>query len=396
MPFDVAVGVSQQQLDLCSTQIFVKIPDLFQGSGTATQFPGITMNWAATAAPTFNLSPDKAPAAAGNAAFKVIFPNLKITLQRASKEQTVLNLQDVKLACQLSVSGNNLTLTAISATFTPQSDPLNQIFVGKVVIPQLIAAANKGLTGLSIPPPDMPGISLSPIAATVAGGAIIAVTNLSSKGPAVIPDRYPWPDTNFFALLSQDAMQAVTTAALGATKNYSGGSSSGSGWAGADYHYSINITNPLISLQGDTLIVKFGINGNVGAKVSFLWIPIGLNYDVYGGPAPEATCQLVPAGSNSLNIVARSLNAFTFLIVPDGSFMEKVFSGILWPITQAIVAAVAPIVTKSLHDINFTSYNLPAYKVNIGNTRLQFIPQVSNVTSSGNNMMTITGSLMTV
>lgn len=422
MPFDVAVGVSQQQLDQCSAELFVKIPDLFQGSGTAPQFPGISMNWAATVAPTFNLSPSRstvealhqqaaaafpnddlqkqippaffAQAIGQNPAFDVMFPNLQITLTQSGGEKTVLNL-DVTLSCLLSVSGNNLTLAATSATFKPLSDPMQQFFASKVVMPQLLVAANKGLAGLSIPPPDMPGIQLSPIAATVAGGAIIAVTNLISKGPAQIPDGYPWPNTNFFAMLSQDAMQAVTTAALGQVKNYSGGGSVGTDAGGAEYHYSINVINPTISLQGTDLIVNFGIDGNVSAKVKVLWIPIGVNYDVLGGPSPQATCQLVPAGSNSMNIVARSLNAFTFLLKPSGNPWEWILSAITWPITEAIVAVVTPIVSTSLHNINFTSYNLPAYQVNINNTHLQFMPEATNVTSTGNNMMTITGSLKT-
>lgn len=420
MPFDVAVGVSQQQLDLCSAQLFTRIPDLFAGSGTSDQFPGITMTWAATVPPVFNLSPAKAiveglheqaaalhsandlqlpaevlsAAMAQNPAFDVIFPNLQITLKQPDNEQTVLNLH-VTLSCLLSVSGNNLTLAASSATFAPLKDPMEQFFASKVVMPQLLAASNKALAGLSIPPPDMPGIRLSPIAATVAGGAIVAVTNLINKGPASIPAGYPWPTTNFFALLSQDAMQAVTTSALGQSKNYSGGGSVGTSAGGADYHYSINIVNPTISLQGTNLIVDFGINGNVGAKVTVLWVPIGVNYDVQGGPAPQATCQLVPAGSSSMNIVARSINAFTFLLKPSGSVLEWILSAITWPITQAITAVMTPIVSTSLHNINFSSYNLPAYKVNINNTLLQFIPHVDNVTTSGPNMMTITGTLVT-
>jgi hypothetical protein len=419
MPFDVAVGVSQQQLDLCSAQLFTRIPDLFQGSGTSDQFPGITMTWAATAPPTFNLSPSKSTvealheqaaamhsnndlqlpqevlqaAVAQSPAFDVIFPNLQITLKQPNNEQTVLNL-NVTLSCLLSVSGNNLTLAASSASFTPLKDPMEQFFASKVVMPQLLTASNKALAGLSIPPPDMPGIKLSPIAATVAGGAIIAVTNLINKGPASIPNGYPWPSTNFFALLSQDAMQAVTTSALGQSKNYSGGGSVGTSAGGADYHYSININNPTISLQGTNLIVDFGIDGNVGAKITVLWIPIGVNYDVLGGPAPQATCQLEPAGSNSVNIVARSINAFTFLLKPSGSVLEWILSAITWPITQAITAVVTPIVSTSLHNINFSSYNLPAYKVNISGTQLKFVPQISNVTSSGANMMTIVGTLV--
>jgi hypothetical protein len=421
MSFDVAVGVSQHQLNNCSAQLFTRIPTLFSGDGTADKFPGITMHWAATQAPTFNLSPTKAAvealhqqafeihseglqalaiphealaaAAANLPAFDVIFPNLQITLKQSNGEQTVLNL-NVTLSCLLSVSGNDLKLAASSASFAPLQDPMQQFFASNVVMPQLVTAANKALAGLSIPPPQMPGIQLSPIAATVANGAIIAVTNIISKGPASVPGGYPWPSNDFFALLSQDALQAVTLSAIGQTKNVSGSGSVGSSAGGADYHYSINITNPRVSLQGENLVVDFGIDGNVGAKVTVLWVPIGVNYDVQGGPAPQATCQLVPAGGSNMNIIARSLNAFTFLLKPSGSPLEWIISAITWPITQAITAVVTPIVTTTLRDINFTSYNLPNYGVNISGVQMNFKPTVSGV--SGNGQYLIIGGGLSV
>lgn len=421
MSFDVAVGVNQQQLNACSQQLYGNIPNLFQGSGSDPKYPGITMTWQATQAPLFNLSPTAASVAAlretavsntteehaellnepafqaalANApAFDVNFPNLQIILKQADNEQTVLNL-NVTLGCLLSVSGGNLQLAASSATYQPLKDPIEDFFARSLVMPQLLASANKALAGLSIPPPDMPGIQLSPIAATIQNGAIIAVTNLINNGPASIPSGYSWPSSSFFALLSQPALQAVTNVAISSSSNYAGKGEVGSSVGGADYHYSINITHPTVRISGNDIVMDFGVNGNVGAKVTVLWVPIGVNYDVEGGPAPEATAALQPAGGNHMNIIARSLNAFTFLLKPSGSIIEKIISAITWPITQAITAVVTPIVTTSLHNINFTSYTLPAYKVNINNTQMQFIPEVSNV-GNWQGMMGITGSLAVI
>lgn len=416
--FDVAVGVNDQQLNACSRALFTAIPHLFEGAGTDSQYPGISMTWHAGQAPVFNLSPTvstvtalqnkaKIEALAEHSllldeaglrntlttapAFDVNFPSLNITLTQGDNEQTQLDL-DVTLSCLLSVSGNDVKLAASDASFKPLPDPMQNFFANNLVVPQLLAAANKALTGLSIPPPDMPGIQLSPIVATIQDNTIIALTNLLENGQATIPSGYQWPSSNFFALLSQQALQAVTNAAIGQTKTYSGKGNVGSSVGGADYHYSIDLKDPTVKISGSDLEINFGVKGNVGAKVTILWVPIGVNYDVEGQPSPEAKAKLEPAGQNKMNILVKDVNAFTFLLKPSGSVVEKIISAITWPITQAITAVVTPIITSFLHDINFTSYTLPAYKIAISGTQMQFVPQVKQV-DNVQGMMAITGTL---
>lgn len=416
--FDVAVGVNEQQLNVCSQELFTAIPHLFEGAGTDNKYPGITMTWHAKQAPTFNLSPPsttltalqnkaKSEALAQHSllleeaelstilqaapTFDVNFYGLSIALTQGDNEQTQLDL-DVTLSCLLSIAGNQLKLAASKASFKPLPDPMQNFFASNLVMPQLLAAANKALTGLSIPPPDMPGIQLSPIVATIQDHTMIAVTNLLQNGQATIPSGYQWPSSDFFTLLSQRALQAVTNVAIGKTKTYSGKGSVGSSVGGADYHYTIDLTHPTVKISGSDLVMDFDVAGNVGAKVTVLWVPIGVNYDVEGGPSPEATAMLEPAGQNKMNILVKDINAFTFLLKPSGSVVEKIISAITWPITQAITAVVTPLVTAFLHNINFTSYTLPAYKIDISGTQMQFVPQVKQV-DNVQGMMAIKGTL---
>ncbi|TCJ13567.1 hypothetical protein EPD60_12275 [Flaviaesturariibacter flavus] len=404
MSYDIAIGVQQQQLNTCSQQLYSRVPGLFQGQGSNPKFPGITMTWSASAAPTFNLSPSAATvkclhdAARGQLtdahhdvlttelvasalnnmpAFEFTFSNLHVVLQQPGGEQTTLDIP-ATIACLLQVSGGDLQFVANSVTIPQQSDPTQDFFVQYLVKPQLLETVKQTLAGLKVPAPQMPGIQLTPITATIQNGYVLGLANLGWKGPASF-DGLDWPGGGFFAVMSQDAMQAVTNAAIGTTRNIPGGGDVGTDVGGADYSYSINIRNPTIAFSGPNIEIHFGIDGNVSAHVKVLFVKIGVNYDVLGGPAPIAYTALGPASGSNMNIVARSLNAFTFLLKPSGSVLDKILSAITWPITQAITAVVAPIVTTSLHNINFTSYRLPDYSVSIQGHTLQFTPQVERV-----------------
>lgn len=373
MIFDVAVGVNQQQLDQCCLDFFTSIPGLFKGAGADPSYPDINMNWQAMLPPLFNLQPDNSKP--GD--FNVNLPDLQVILTQSDGESTQFNL-NVTLSCAIATVNNMLQLNVNDAGYAPLTDPIENYFVNKFVIPQLLNITSQMLAGLSIPSPNMPGIPLSPIAGTIADGSVIVVANLISNGPADIPTGYAWPADKFFAMISNAALQLVTDTTL-STKNILGSGEVGTDLGGAAYNYSINLLNPTIHLNGDYIQMNFNIDGMVEAKVKFLGISVGVKYKVYGGPSPEAIAKLQPEGNNSMNIVVQSINAFTFLLEPTGSVVDKIISAITWPITQAIVAVATPIATLFIKNINISTYELPGYTLNIENKVVQFTPQIGNV-----------------
>ncbi|THU34882.1 hypothetical protein FAM09_23095 [Niastella caeni] len=406
MSFDIAVGVNQRQLNQCSQDLVASVPGLFSGSGSDPSYPGISMTWNTIEAPVFNLSPAGFTIGPKQeivktgmqfftdqlAPFDVNFSNLQIILEQKDGDKIQLNI-NVTLSCFLYVLDNKLNLGIDHASYEHLPDPMENIFVSKYVMPQLLDVAAETLAGLSIPSPDLAGITLSPIVATIEGGSIIAITNLWSNGPAAIPEAFPWPEDDFFALLSNKALQAVTNIEVG-TKNISGSGSVGTDVGGASYSYSINILNPVVNINGNAVDMNFGVNGNVSASVTVFFLPIGVNYDVEGGPAPGATAQLEPVGNSSMNIIVRSINPFTFLLKPTGSIWQKILSAITWPITQSIAAVATPIATTFIQNINFETYQLPGYGVSINNVSIQFTPQINKV-DNRMGMLCIVGALKT-
>jgi hypothetical protein len=386
MSFDLAVGVNQQQMNDCSQQLYNSVPSLFTGSGTSPQYPGITMKWQATQAPGFDLS-QPAPV------FNLHYPNLYVALMQTDNEQTTFNL-DVTVSCEITMSDNKVQFAATGASCEPLQDKTENFFAQTLVLPQILSSAKKAMAGLTIPPPDMPGIPLSPVVASIQNGSIVALANLQSKGTPTFPGIYPWPPGEFFTLLSNDALQAAISHAVG-NIDVSGKDKVGTSLGGAKFSFDIDIYSPGARISGDSIIMDFSVSGNVHAEVDILLIPVSVRYDVEGSPSPEATASLEATGSNAVNVVVKGLNAFTFLLKPEGNIAEKILSAITWPITEAVVSIVTPIAASTIHNVNFTSYTLPAYSINVSGTQLKFIPEIGDV-ANYNGYMGVYGNLKVV
>ena len=161
MSFDIAVGVIQQQMNDCSSQLYKTVPSLFTGTGTSPQYPGISMKWQATQPPDFDLSQPPP-------AFNLHYPNLYVALTQPDNEQTTFNL-DVTVTCQLTITDNKVQFAANSATCEPLKDSMENFFAQNLVLPQILSSAKTTMAGLTIPPPNMPGIPLSDVVASSDG-----------------------------------------------------------------------------------------------------------------------------------------------------------------------------------------------------------------------------------
>ena len=102
--------------------------------------------------------------------------------------------------------------------------------------------------------------------------------------------------------------------------------------------------------------------GSVDAGVTVFWIPIGLGYKAVARPTPAANCRIFASGS-SLRVVEDSFAPFTLLVEPTGSIPTQVLSWMTEFIVFSIVAALTPLVTTFLKNINFTTLNVPSFSV---------------------------------
>ncbi len=403
--FNVCVSVSQDGLNQGSQTVYTKLHGtgkVFSGSSRIER-DGLTIDvtYDCTKAPVFDLSPppagdleDAMTSMAGLAlcgtdgdatrelisyaadvasSFSVTFPDLSFTF--GSKDEPPIELvTDITVLCVVTVDGGNVAFAAIAATAPKQPTVGAQFVVDTFILPTIKTSANSLFAGLTIPPLDIPGVPLTAPVVVIANSRLYAGALLAGQGVPVLPSTgVPGPANPFFMLLDQAAMQAAASYAVGQSGTFhKSGKSGGSGF-NAHYEFTYRLHNPKVGLDGTSLEIGFQLTGSVGAGVEVFWVPIGLGYQALAQPDPAATCALVPDGRR-LKIIARSLDAFTLLVVPTGSIPTKVLSWMTEFIVQGVIGALAPLIKTFLKDIDFSTLQVPAFTETIAGETITITP----------------------
>lgn len=418
--FDAAIALSQSELNMAVAAIYNKVyPNAFKGSQAVNQLGIDSVEWNVAQAPVFNLSPPAQQAAltafknnlkaSGNLyntglneadahalldnslpTFALDLPQVVMTLVPQTGTPFPIVLTNVTAQCFISVSGSTISLNPQNVTADPLPDPTNEFFVKLVILPQLTTALQSLLSGLTIPPFQLNGISFSYPSVNIVDGYIIAAVNLAAKGAPAAPGGGNWTGAGFSMLLSQDLVQA-NASSLG--KNFGDSGKGGSHWAGYDWSYNLSLVNPSVSITPSGGVdVGFSLSGSVAAEAYIVYIPIGIGYTASAVPTPTAHCVVNPSGGQ-LHIVTSSVSTFTVLVVPSGSVSEKIAGWILEAIVEAVSASVAPVISSFLGGINLASIDIPAYTENVAGTFITLTPgnlSVSNI----NGYLALGGSLL--
>jgi hypothetical protein len=421
--FDVAIGMSQSELDAISQSLYTQVyPQLFTGS-KQVDYSGatFTVSWDIKAPATFDLSsPDAAQdtlrahlsgltgpdgatpsqdqvelAASSAAAFSFTYPTVALKFTAPDVPETDLTLALTANARIDATLQGTQTMDVYSLTAPTQPDPVQNYLLQNVVIPQVLASTQQIFGGVTIPAIQLPGLTLGPPVPFVQSSTLIAVANVAGGGTPPVPDpgSFAWPGSQFFTLLSGNAFQTLTANYIASSNSsMSDSGSNGSHWAGDDWSYSLGIGNPRTAIQGDGTVELYAdVVGSVSASVYFLYIPIGVGFTAQAEPGLLASLGLEVNGS-SLVVKTRSVAPFELAVTPSGSVPEKITGAMLWPIIQAVVGTFVPFVSNFLGGIQFASFSIPVYSVTVSGLTLTVTPTGLTVGNVGG-MLALTGGV---
>lgn len=420
MPFDVCIGVSEAELNSCAAAVYDKLyPGVFTGETQIdTGAISFTAKFDVQGPPVFDLRPAPARpdallaaardrfgadreltaeeealvrfAADSTSNFTVRLAAVKLKLTAPDVPPADLNV-DVTAHCSAVTANGLVSFVLDSVTAAEQPDAFDQVVVEKFVLPGLRTSLGQLFAGFTLPSFGVPGVPLGRPAVALDRRRLIVLANVAGHGDPSHDPGLPWPDTGFFALLSQAALQAAASSAIASSGDMSYSATSGDDAFEAYVHFAMRLVQPVVRIVDTGLDISFSLVGSVGAGLHVLYVPIELSYSARSLPDPTAHTRLVPQGSE-LVVVETALQPFTIVCAPDGDVPAQMLSWMTEFIVQETVGALTPMVTAFLTGIRFASLTIPAWVEPIAGATVTMTPtdlSVSNVAGS----IALTGSL---
>ena len=404
--FDVAVGLSKSEMDQASKVVYAQLyPRLFTGS-EKVDFGGaaLTLTWNVKAAPTFVLAPPAQPmemlqdhlrkarlpknlslelvsdiayAELKDSVVQLIMDEFDLGIDTGTAPPAVDTLQ-VAVVVEVTSNGDGtLTLNPIKATATA-SNPSDQTLVNQFIIPRILKMARDLLKGVSLPALSIPEVALTPPTVCVQQNHVVVLANIHGQPSPSVPQDFTWPGSGFFGLFSNRLRQTLIQKALqGFTKTFSDSGSSGSSIGGVNYSASvtISVTSAGLGTNPDQFSVSVNPSGNAHAEVTFLCVPVGVNYSLSTKPETvTATIQASISGGRTVVATTRDISGFTIFLTPSGNVIETILSAITWPVTQAVIAAFSPAISSALKNISFAIWSVPDIPINVEGVTLTISP----------------------
>jgi hypothetical protein len=263
-------------------------------------------------------------------------------------------------------------------------------------VPKALDMARGLLSGISLPPLSIPGLTLTPPTVCVQQDHVIVLANISGQPSPDVPQGATWPTDGFFALFSDELRRTlIQNETQGFHKSFSKSGSVGTSIGGASYSASASISVTSAGLGGnpDQFSLSVKPSGNVHAQVTVLCVPVGVNYSLSTEPGNvTATIQANISGGRTVVATTTDVSGFTIILSPSGSIAEKILSAITWPITQAVAAAFSPAIKSALEGISFSVWTVPDITFTVENVHLTISPDNLSLGSYAN-MMSVTGTI---
>ncbi|WP_160139807.1 hypothetical protein [Chryseobacterium sp. c4a] len=411
--FDIAIGISQNALNQITSAFYTEGKDsIFKGSIDAS---GITVNWQANTAPVINLTPpslDKAKQIVETCNLEK-YPLLSSIVSPETKSQVAefmadsgngfsLKIEEFQMSFgsdpvtvplyargSVTTNGSQTSLNILSISITVQG-AVNQNIVNKFIIPEMMNVLGGALKGVSIPPLSLPNISLGGSRAAIQNGQILVFANISSNPSVPSIDGFGFPSNDFFAVLSNNTLQQEVNASV-AGKTFGPSGSVDLGITHADYHATVTIQNPKVSISGTDLRINMDLKGSAGASITIGCSHPGIDFDVYATPSPTVTCT-TSISNNNISVNGSSCSSFASIVNVSG-WVPPIVSQFVDLIASAIASTVtATLSSQIVGVISFGSFQLPQIGVNYGNINLNI--SGANM-SMGNiqNCLTIQGNI---
>lgn len=404
-PFDVAVGLDEAAMAQAMAAVYGELyPRVFTGS-QCVEKAGVefVVSWDVKAPPTVVLGPppdgrhlvarhlrthleppsgltveqliDVYVATLEHTTFQVVANEMTMSIEGGGEHATVP--VQVVLYVQIDSFGAHLTLRLLKATGTT-GNPTDDWFLNNIILPEAVKVAQEMLPGIDLPPLTFAGVGLTPPAATVTPRHVVALAALSGRPVPTPPYPENWPQSPFFAVLSDDAKLAIGRAGVRSLvgKPFGESGSVDIGIGTAQYAATARIAAIDVGLAGrgaPQFTFSAAITGNVRAGITIGCTTFGVNYTLYAAPPPTGTIGLELSGTR-VSARTQHVNTFVLLIIPDGSPIEWLLSALTVPLLQAVTAAFSPLITKAFEGLAFPVTVLPSVFIDTSGVRLAVTP----------------------
>lgn len=123
--------------------------------------------------------------------------------------------EDIAVTVQVQATTSETGLFSLNPFKATADAPrkVDKIFLDKVVLPNVLDQSRKVLSGITLPTPQIPGLSLSTPVPVIQPQWAVAALNLSEHGIPKPPFPDSWPQSPFFALLGRDAVERIAQVA---------------------------------------------------------------------------------------------------------------------------------------------------------------------------------------
>ncbi|MEU9059814.1 hypothetical protein AB0D13_13360 [Streptomyces sp. NPDC048430] len=403
--YDIAVGLDEAAMSQAMAAVYHQLyPDVFTGSQLVDK-AGLVfdVSWDVTAPPTVALGPppegrrivaqhlgahlDPPPGVTveqlvdayvttlEHTTFRVVADDMTMTIQGGGEHATVP--VKVVLYVQVDSFGPHLRLRPLKATGTT-GNPTDDWFLNNIILPEAIKVAQEFLPEIDLPPLTFAGVGLTAPAADVTPRHVVALAALAGRPVPTPPFPENWPQSPFFAVMSDEAKLAIGRAGVrsmvGRTFGDSGKVNIGIGTA--EYAATARIAAIDIRLadQGaPQFAFNAAITGNVRAGITIGCTTFGLNYTLYAAPPPTGRIGLELSGTR-VSARTQHVNPFVLLLSPDGNPIEWLLSALTAPLLQTVTAVFSPLITKAFEGLAFPVTTLPSLTLDTSGVRLVVTP----------------------
>ncbi|WP_144440676.1 hypothetical protein [Streptomyces roseifaciens] len=407
MNCDLMVGVNADVVNSTSKEVYGQLyPQYFTGS-QPFDVEGVTftVSWDVKEAPVFDLTPQAHSEAelrdrltSGWAAGQVTEAELAehVAALRASLDgstfQVRLNLvhvkvdsgdgnpveEDIAVTVQVQATTSDKGLFSLNPLGATADAPsrVDKIFLDKVVLPNVLEESRKVLSGITLPTPQIPGLSLSAPVPVLRPQRAVAALNLAEHGTPKPPFPDDWPQSPFFALLGRDAVERIAQVATSYLegKTFPAGDHKDFAGSSAYYKADISIHNVRCEVVWDdvpTVRVHMAVSGSGSAGINWFWGgSTDAFYDLHLEPDPTVTLTLAMSGT-TLKATATEVSSFDLKLVPTrGDIVSMIFS---W-VVDALSSTFGGIVGSALRGVEFPVGAFPAIPIDVEPVHLDATP----------------------
>ncbi|MEU1625634.1 hypothetical protein ABZ746_09960 [Streptomyces sp. NPDC020096] len=416
MNCDLMVGANVDVVNSTSKEVYEQLyPQYLTGQQPFdVESVTFTVSWDVKEAPVFDLTPPsyseetlRADLTAGRAAGQFTEAELTehVAALRVSLDGSTFQVrlnqvhvkvdsgdgnpveEDIAVTVDVQATTSDMGLFSLNPLKATANAPskVDKIFLDKVVLPNVLDQSRKVLSGITLPAPQIPGLSLSTPIPVIQPQRAVAALNLAERGTPKPPFPDSWPQSPFFALLGRDAVERiaqVATAYLEGKPFHAGDSKDFLG-SSAYYKADIAIHNVQCEVVWDdvpTVRAHMAVSGSGSAGINWIWGgSTDAFFDLNLEPDPTVTLTLAMSGT-TLKATAVDVSSFDLKLVPTrGDIVSLIVS---W-VVDALSSTFGSIVGSALRGVEFPVGTFPAIPIDVDPVHLDVTPTDLTLTRFG-------------